>query len=425
MSAAGSGEFFRVTGGARLAGSVTIPGAKNSVLPLMAASLLAAGRTTLTGIPAISDVETMGAILAGLGCRISHDADAGSVTVDTPVRTEVEAPYELVRRIRGSICVLGPLLGRLGEARVPLPGGDAIGSRGVDMHVDGLQRLGAVVETEHGMLVARAGGLRGATILLEFPSVTGTENLVMAAVLAKGITVLDNAAREPEVADLCALLTAMGAHIEGAGTSTITIEGVEELHAVSHEIVPDRIVAGTFAFGAVMTQGDVLVKRGRADHLEVALDKLAAAGAVVETRADGFRVSMDGRPRAVDVATLPYPGFPTDLQPLAIALAAVSEGACIVTENLYEGRFQFVDELSRLGADVRTDGHHCVVHGRAELSAAPVRASDVRAGAGLVLAGLVAQGTTDVYEVHHVDRGYAGFLDQLAGLGATVERITG
>jgi UDP-N-acetylglucosamine 1-carboxyvinyltransferase len=419
-----SDEHFRVTGGARLDGAVTVPGAKNSVLPLLAASLLTAGRTVLTGVPAISDVETMGAILRGLGADVEYDAAAAEVGVDVPKVVNAEAPYDLVRRIRGSICVLGPLLGRHGEARVPLPGGDAIGSRGVEMHVEGLQKLGAVVETEHGMLIARASGLRGAPVMLEFPSVTGTENLLMAAVLAKGTTVLDNAAREPEVSDLCALLIAMGAQIDGVGTSTITVEGVEELTAATHEIVPDRIVAGTFAFGAVMTQGDVLVRRGRAEHLEIALDKLVSAGAVVEADTEGFRVVMDGRPKAVDVATLPYPGFPTDLQPLAIALGAVSEGACIITENLYEGRFQFVDEMSRLGADVRTDGHHCVVHGRERLSAAPVRASDIRAGAGLVLAGLVAQGVTEVHEVHHVDRGYAGFLGQLRDLGAQVERVT-
>jgi UDP-N-acetylglucosamine 1-carboxyvinyltransferase len=274
------------------------------------------------------------------------------------------------------------------------------------------------------MLVARAGGLHGAPILLEFPSVTGTENLVMAAVLAKGTTVLDNAAREPEVVDLCALLARMGARIDGAGTSTITIEGVEELAPTEHEIVPDRIVAGTYAYGAVMTQGEITVRRGRIEHLEVALAKLQDAGATIDPVADGFRVAMSGRPRAVDVVTLPFPGFPTDLQPLAIALAAVSDGAAIVTENLYDGRFQFVDELSRLGADVRIDGHHCIVHGRPRLSAAPVRASDVRAGAGLVLAGLVAEGVTDVHEVFHIDRGYAGFLDTLGGLGAVVERVS-
>ena len=417
-------EHFRVTGGARLDGEVVVPGAKNSVLPLLAATLLAPGPTTLSGVPAISDVHTMGAILEGLGATVAADTAVGRVTVDVPAETGVEAPYDLVRRIRGSICVLGPLVGRRGEARVPLPGGDAIGSRGVDMHVDGLQRLGAVVETEHGMLVARAGGLRGAPILLEFPSVTGTENLVMAAVLAKGTTVLDNAAREPEVVDLCQLLIAMGARIDGVGTSTLTIEGVDALVPATHEIVPDRIVAGTFAYAAAMTQGDVRIVRGRVEHLEVALDKLVAAGAEIEAIPDGFRVAMQGRPRAVDVVTLPFPGFPTDLQPLAIALASVSDGAAIITENLYDGRFQFVDELSRLGADVRTDGHHCVVHGRPRLSAAPVRASDVRAGAGLVIAALVAEGVTEVHEVHHVDRGYAGFLDQLTGLGAEVARVT-
>ncbi len=414
---------FRVTGGARLAGEVTVPGAKNSVLPLLAASLLAEGETTLTGVPDILDVPTMGAILASLGCEVTVDAVSGRVTVRAPARTGVEAPYDLVRRIRGSICVLGPLVARQGEARVPLPGGDAIGARGVDYHVHGLQRMGAAVEVEHGVLVATAGGLRGAEIILDFPSVGATQNLLMAAVLAKGTTVLDNAAREPEVVDLCALLVEMGAQLTGAGTSTITVDGVDGLVPVTHEIIADRIVAGTFAVAAAMTHGDVLIRRGRTDHLAVALAKLTDMGATVDEVTGGFRVRGAARPRAVDVSTLPYPGFPTDLQPQVIALLSVADGASVITENLFDGRFQFVDEMARLGADVRTDGHHCVVHGRPQLSGAPVRASDIRAGAGLVLAGLVADGVTEVHEVQHIDRGYPGFLDQLSALGATVDRV--
>ena len=418
-------EHIAVVGGSRLVGEVVVPGAKNSVLPLLAATLLVEGRTTLTGVPEILDVPTMGRILTALGCDVAHDRAASSVTVDAPATTGVEAPYELVRRIRGSICVLGPLVARHGQARVPLPGGDAIGARGVDFHVHGLQAMGALVEIEHGMLVATAGGLRGAELWLDFPSVGATQNLVMAAVLAKGTSVIDNAAREPEVVDLCALLVEMGARVLGAGTSTITVEGVDELLPVTHQIIPDRIVAGTFALAAAMTQGDVVVRRGRVDHLGVALRKVTETGAVVEELADGFRVVAAERPRPVDVSTLPYPGFPTDLQPQVIALLSVSDGASVITENLFDGRFQFVDEMARLGADVRTDGHHCVVHGRPRLSGAPVRASDIRAGAGLVLAGLVADGVTEVHEVHHVDRGYPRFVQQLRALGADVRRVGG
>jgi UDP-N-acetylglucosamine 1-carboxyvinyltransferase len=291
------------------------------------------------------------------------------------------------------------------------------------MHIAGLERLGATIASEHGFLVASAPRLTGTSIWLDFPSVGATENLVMAAVLAKGTTVVDNAAREPEIADLCALLTAMGAHIDGAGTSTITVEGVDRLFPVTYSTVPDRIVAGTWAIGAVMTQGDVVVERGVAAHLTVALDKLADAGADVSVVEDGFAVRMDGRPRCVDVVTLPFPGFPTDLQPMAVALAAVSTGTALITENVFEARFVFANELVRLGASVRIDGHHAVVRGRDRLSSAPVVATDIRAGAGLVLAGLVSDGVTEVQEVHHVDRGYPDFVDQLRGLGADVRRV--
>jgi UDP-N-acetylglucosamine 1-carboxyvinyltransferase len=416
-------EHFRVAGSGPLIGAVSTPGAKNSVLPLMAATLLAPGTTTLTGIPAISDVETMGSILEAVGCSVTHDPADERVAVTVPERGQTEAPYELVRRIRGSFTVLGPLCARLGEARVPLPGGDRIGSRAVDLHVAGLQKMGAEVTIEHGYVVARATRLTAANIWLEIPSVGATQNLLMAAVLAKGTTVLENAAREPEVVDLCELLRSMGATIDGAGTSSVTVEGVDGLTPTTHRIIPDRIVAGTYAYAAALTQGDVTVRGGRFEHLEVALDKLVAAGALVDLLPDGFRVRMPQRPKAVDVSTLPYPGFPTDLQPLAIILLAVSEGAAMVTENLYDGRFTFVDELARLGADVRIDGHHCLVHGTPRLSGAPVRASDVRAGAGLVLAGLVADGITEVHELQHVDRGYPGFDAALRSLGADVQRV--
>jgi len=413
-------ERFVVTGGARLAGAVSVTGAKNSVLKLMAAALLAPGRTTLTNVPQIMDVPVMSQLLRRLGCTV--EASPGAVTIDVPEQVGHEADYDLVRRIRGSIAVLGPLLARCGEARVALPGGDAIGSRPLDMHIAGLIRLDAEVEIEHGYVVARAARLAGAQVWLDFPSVGATENVLMAAVLAKGTTTIDNAAREPEIVDLCQMLAQMGASIDGVGTSTLEIVGVEGLAPTSHSTVPDRIVVGSWAIGAVMTRGDVLVQGGRPEHLEVPLSKLADAGAVVTPEPGGLRVRMDGRPRSVDLVTLPYPGFPTDLQPMFLALDGIAEGTAMVTENVFESRWMYVDELRRLGADVRTDGHHAVVRGRERLSAAPVRAHDIRAGVGLVLAALVADGRTEVSDVHHIDRGYEGFVDKLVGLGADVRR---
>jgi len=413
-------ERFVVIGGARLAGAVSVTGAKNSVLKLMAAALLAPGRTTLTNVPQIMDVPVMSQLLRRLGCMV--EASPGAVTIDVPEQVGHEADYDLVRRIRGSIAVLGPLLARCGEARVALPGGDAIGSRPLDMHIAGLIRLGAEVEIEHGYVVARAARLAGAQVWLDFPSVGATENVLMAAVLAKGTTTIDNAAREPEIVDLCQMLAQMGASIDGVGTSTLEIVGVEGLAPTSHSTVPDRIVVGSWAIGAVMTRGDVFVQGGRPEHLEVPLSKLADAGAVVTPEPGGLRVRMDGRPRSVDLVTLPYPGFPTDLQPMFLALDGIAEGTAMVTENVFESRWMYVDELRRLGADVRTDGHHAVVRGRERLSAAPVRAHDIRAGVGLVLAALVADGRTEVADVHHIDRGYEGFVDKLVGLGADVRR---
>src|SRR5687767_4018178 len=392
----------------------------------MAAALLAPGRTAIDEVPDILDVEIMSEVLRRLGCGVSYDragTGGGQVVIDVPEDPSTETDYDLVRKMRASINVLGPLVARCGSAKVALPGGDAIGSRGLDMHISGLERLGATIISEHGYLIATAPRLVGTSIWLDFPSVGATENLVMAAVLASGTTVVDNAAREPEIVDLCAMLSAMGARIEGAGTSTITVEGVESLSPVSYTTVPDRIVAGTWAIGAVLTQGDVVIERGVAAHLSVALDKLTDAGATVEALPDGIRVAMDGRPRCVDVVTLPYPGFPTDLQPMAVALAAVSTGTALITENVFEGRFMFVNELVRLGADVRIDGHHAVIRGRERFSSAPVVATDIRAGAGLVLAGLMSDGVTEVQDVHHVDRGYPDFVQQLRGLGAQVERV--
>lgn len=412
-----------MVGGARLAGEVRVTGAKNSVLKLMAASLLAVGRTTLREVPDILDVEIMAELLRRLGCTVAHDAPGGVVTIDVPDHLEHRADYDLVRRMRASICVLGPLLARCGAADVAMPGGDNIGSRGLDMHVEGLQRLGASVVNEHGYLLAQADQrLAGSHVWLDFPSVGATETILMASVTAHGTTVIDNAAREPEIVDICRMLVSMGAAIDGIGTSTLTVEGVDALRPVDHTTVGDRIVAGTWAVAAAITGGDVTVHNCQADHLTIALEKLATAGAHVSTNADGFRVQMQSRPRSVDIVTLPYPGFPTDLQPQFIALNAVADGAALVTENLFEARFRFVQELARLGADVRTDGHHALVRGRARLSGAPVEATDIRAGAGLVLAGLVAEGCTTVYGVSHIDRGYAGFVPDLQALGAQVTR---
>jgi UDP-N-acetylglucosamine 1-carboxyvinyltransferase len=419
----GAVEILRVAGGARLAGEVTVVGAKNSVLKLMAAALLAPGRTVVENIPRILDVTIMSEVLRRLGCEVVADGD--TLTIDVPEEPGTEADYDLVRQLRASICVLGPLLTRCGHVKVALPGGDAIGSRGLDMHIAGLERMGAEVTNEHGFVIASVDRLRGADIVLEFPSVGATENIVTAAVLAKGTTVIDNAAREPEIVDICAMLRAMGAHIDGAGTSTIVVDGVDSLTPVTHRTVGDRIVAGTWAFAAAMTCGDVTVRGADPAHLDVVLEKLAATGAdIARAGTDGFRVVSAERPRAVDVVTLPYPGFPTDLLAPAIALGTVSDGASMVTENVFDARFMFVNELARLGADARTDGHHAVIRGKRELSGAPVRATDIRAGAALVLAGLCADGVTDVADVHHIDRGYPDFVPQLQSLGADVQRLT-
>jgi UDP-N-acetylglucosamine 1-carboxyvinyltransferase len=427
-------DVIRVPGGSRLAGEVTVGGAKNSALKLMAVALLAPGRTVVENVPRITDVLIMAEVLRRLGCDVTFGGaiaehgtapgigHSGEVTIDVPEQPGHEADYDLVRRLRASICVLGPLLARTGRAKVALPGGDAIGSRPLDMHFAGLERMGADIRTEHGYIIAEASGLRGATIWLDFPSVGATENILTAAVLAKGTTVIDNAAREPEIVDLCKMLVSMGAQIDGLGSSTVEITGVDELHPTAHVAVADRIVAGTWAFAAAATLGDVTVRNAHPEHLELALDKLVRSGADVELLANGFRLQMHNRPRSFDVVTLPYPGLATDLQPQAIALLSIADGTAMITENLFEGRFMFCDEIARMGADVRTDGHHAVVRGRDRLSGAPVRATDIRAGAGLVIAGLVAEGVTEVAEIHHIDRGYVRIEEQLRSLGADVVR---
>jgi UDP-N-acetylglucosamine 1-carboxyvinyltransferase len=418
-------EAFRIVGGTRLTGTVRVPGAKNSVLKLMAAALLSQGATTLVDVPDIIDVRIMAELLRRLGCEVGHERTGGVVRIDVPAVLKHRADYDLVRAMRASITVLGPLVARCRTADVALPGGDAIGSRGFDLHVNGLVALGAEVRVDHGYLVAHApDGLVGGSIRLDFPSVGATENLLMAAVLARGTTEIDNAAREPEIVDLCRMLRRMGAQIEGTATSTLTVHGVEGLHPVEHRVVPDRIVAGTWAFAAAITGGIVEVRNGEAGHLGMVLDKLVAAGATVSSLPDGFEVVGPERPRAVDVATLPYPGFPTDLQPFMITLDAVAVGAAMVTENLFEARFRFVQEIARLGAQVRVDGHHALVRGVTRLSAAPVDASDIRAGAALMIAGLAADGVTTVMAAEHIDRGYAGMDVALRGLGAQVTRVS-
>ena len=417
-------ERFRVVGGARLSGVVKVAGAKNSALKLMAATLLAPGKSTITNLPNIADVDYMAELLTRLGCTVEIDMAKSQVSIDVPNEISHRADYDLVRKLRASINVLGPLVTRVKKAEVALPGGDAIGSRGLDFHIDGLIQMGAQVHSEHGYVIAEAPtGLIGASITLDFPSVGATENIMTAATLAKGVTVIDNAAREPDVVDLGEFLIAMGAKISGLGSTKIEITGVSNLKPATHATLPDRIVAGTWAFAAAMTRGDITIENGRADHLELPLDKLVAAGAVVTTTKDGFRVKMDRRPSSVDVATLPYPGFPTDLQPMVITLNAIADGTSLVTENVFEGRFMFVNELLRLGAKIAVDGHHAAITGIEQLSAAPVAATDIRAGAGLVLAALVSDGETIIEDGFHIDRGYPDFAKQLTQLGADVTRI--
>lgn len=420
-SAKATSDRFRIIGGASLAGEVSVTGAKNSVLKLMAASLLAVGKTTIRNVPDIADVEIMSDLLTRLGCTVAH---VGSVvTIEVPATPQHRADYDLVRKMRASINVLGPLVARIGRAEVALPGGDAIGSRGLDFHIRGLEALGAKAHVEHGYVIAEApNGLTGATIDLDFPSVGATENLMTAAVLARGVTTIDNAAREPDLVDLGEFLISMGAKIEGLGSPVITITGVSQLKPTDHTTITDRIIAGTWAFAAAMTQGDVTIHGARADHMEVMLEKLAHAGAIITSTQDGIRVQMNQRPRATDVATLPYPGFATDLLPFIIAMNAIADGHSMVTENVFESRFMFVNELMRLGAQVTVDGHHASIDGITQLSGAPVEATDIRAGAGLVLAALVSEGETTVDGAFHIDRGYPNFAEDLRALGADVSR---
>ena len=412
-----------MTGGARLEGSVKVSGAKNSVLKLMAAALLAEGTTTLTNCPEILDVPLMAEVLRGLGCEVSVDHE--TVRITTPATVSSDADFDAVRQFRASVCVLGPLTSRTGRAVVALPGGDAIGSRPLDMHQSGLEKLGATTYIRHGAVVAEATKLVGAEIELDVPSVGATENILTAAGLAEGRTVLENAAREPEIVDLCVMLRQMGAQLTGEGSPTIVIDGVDKLYPTQHEVIGDRIVAGTWAYAAAMTRGDITVSGIAPRHLHLPLEMLKFAGAQISSYENGFRVNMPHRPKAVDYQTLPFPGFPTDLQPMAIGISAIAEGTSVITENIFEARFRFVDEMMRLGADATVDGHHVVLRGVEQLSSTPVWSSDIRAGAGLVLAGLCADGETEVHDVYHIDRGYPNFVENLQQLGAKIERVSG
>jgi len=417
-------QQFTVRPAGRLRGEILVQGAKNSVLKLMAASLLAEGTTRIENVPRITDVEIMAEVLTAIGAEVRRD-ETGAVLVTAPAVCTPVAPYELVEKMRASIVVLGPLLARHHFARVSLPGGDDFGSRPIDIHLRALAELGAEFTTEHGYVEGRCDRFVGARVVLEYPSHTATDNILAAAVLAKGTTVIENAAREPEVTDLAALLTAMGARIAGAGTSRIEIEGVDELHPAAHRAVADRVEAATFLAAAAIAGGEVHVRGAHHEHMDMYLEKLGAMGVGIEPTATGVTVHSAGRPVAVDVSTLPYPGVATDYKPLLVTVLAVASGVAIVSENIYAGRFRYVDELRRMGADIRTEGHHAVVRGVERLSGAPVRAPDIRAGAALVLAGLVAEGETLVTGVEHIDRGYEDFDGKLRSLGADITRGDG
>jgi UDP-N-acetylglucosamine 1-carboxyvinyltransferase len=402
-----------------LEGTVTISGAKNSVLKLMAATTLAPGEYVLHNVPEILDVTWMAELLETMGMTVERPAP-GDLRIVHDGELTPEAPYELVERMRASIVVLGPLLARYGRAKVALPGGDDFGPRPIDMHLRGLEELGATFEFAHGYIEARAEQLIGTRVLLEFPSVGATENLLMAAVLAKGTTIIDNAAREPEIADLAAFLNRMGARVLGAGSSTIQVDGVEQLAAVEHTVIPDRIEAATFLAALGVAGGEITLAGARHDHMDMYVAKLGEMGMRISPDSEGIWAMCARRLRAVDVSTLPYPGLATDYKPLFVAMLATADGVGIVTENLFAGRFRYVDELVRMGADIRTEGHHAVVRGRPLLSGAPVRAPDIRAGAALVVAALRAEGETVVSDAHHIRRGYERFVDKLRSVGADV-----
>ncbi len=417
-------DQLRIRGGRRLAGEIVISGAKNAALPEMCAALLTAERVQLHNVPSLNDVTTMARLLKTLGVDLEMtERGAHSLALTASDVTSREAPYELVKTMRASILVLGPLLARFGEARVSLPGGCAIGTRPVDQHIKGLQAMGADIVVEHGYIVARAKRLQGARITTDMVTVTGTENLLMAATLAEGETILENAAQEPEVGDLAEMLIAMGARIDGHGTSRIRVVGVERLKGVTHRIVSDRIEAGTFLCAVAAAGGDVVLRHARGEHLEAVIEKLREAGATIDAGDGWIRVGADARPRAVSVRTSEYPAFPTDMQAQLMALDCIADGTATITETIFENRFMHVNELLRLGAKIDVDGRVAVVQGTGKLSGATVMATDLRASAGLVIAALVAEGVTVVDRIYHLDRGYDRMEAKLRTLGADVERV--
>jgi UDP-N-acetylglucosamine 1-carboxyvinyltransferase len=416
-------DAIEITGGRPLSGEVEVSGSKNATLPQIAAALLAPGRSIFRGVPDLADIRTLGRLLGHMGARVERDG--ATVYVDADRVANPEAPYEMVKTMRASVLVLGPLVARFGRARVSLPGGCAIGARPIDQHLKGLQLLGAKIELAHGYVEARATRLRGATILFDLPTVTGTENLMMAAALADGRTVLENCAREPEVAALADALNGMGARIQGAGSSVVTIEGVSSLRPMDTQVIPDRIEAGTLLAAAMITGGDVVVRGARGEDLDGVLVKMREAGARISAERGGLHIVGPDRPDAVDFITAPFPGFPTDLQAQLMACLTVARGASRVVETVFENRFMHVQELVRMGADIAIDGHTAMVRGVARLSGAPVMATDLRASASLVLAGLRAEGKTMVHRVYHLDRGYEALEKKLSSLGADIRRVKG
>ena len=416
-------EVIRIEGGHPIGGEVTVEGAKNSALKLMAATILAPGVSTLSNVPNIADVHVMGKVLKELGAKIEV-ADEHTLVIDTSSVDKWETPYHLVAQMRASTAVLGPLLGRFGRATVAMPGGCNIGARKIDMHILGLEALGVKFDIDHGDICATTpSGLCGSDVTLEFASVGATENLMMAAVRAKGTTTIDNAAREPEIVDLANMLNEMGAKVRGAGTPVIEVEGVQELHPVEHRVVGDRIEAGTFIAMAGVCGGPLIVKGFEPIHLGLVLKKYELMGLTIERGEHQCTISRTGDLRPVDIQTLPFPGFPTDMQAQTMCALALAKGNCIVTENVFENRFMFASELSRMGADIVIEGHHAIVHGVKAFSGAQVKAPDLRGGAALVMAGLVVDGTTTVSDIYHIDRGYERFVEKLTSIGAHVERV--